>query len=121
LRFQSGQLAKNIDNRLSHALRMRAQRDLSDKPAIGRAGRPVFAQRICFTLIHARRMQAQHRLIILDGMRQASASDDFRVKVQSNSPDQKDHKDDHQYRAEAPAKVMVRRTHIETSAAEKEN
>ena len=44
-----------------------------------------------------------------------------KVKVQSNSPDQKEHNDDHQYRTEAPAIVMVRRTHIETAAAEKEN
>jgi hypothetical protein len=72
-------------------------------------------------LIHARRMQAQRRLIIHDGVRQASAFDDFRLKRQSNSPDQKDHDDDHQYRTEAPAIVVVRSTHIETAAAEKKN
>jgi hypothetical protein len=41
--------------------------------------------------------------------------------VGQSAPQQKDHNDDYQYRAESPAIIMVRSAQIETTAAEKEN
>jgi hypothetical protein len=38
-----------------------------------------------------------------------------------SAPQQKDHNDDYQYRAEPPAIIMVWSAHIETATAEKEN
>jgi hypothetical protein len=38
-----------------------------------------------------------------------------------SAPQQKDHNDDYQYRAEAPTVIMVRSAQIETTAPEKEN
>jgi hypothetical protein len=43
------------------------------------------------------------------------------VRCGESSSEQKDQNNDHQYQAKAPAVVMVWRTSIEATAAEKEN
>jgi hypothetical protein len=44
-----------------------------------------------------------------------------RRRPAASAPHQKDYDNDHQYRAEAAAKIMERRTHIEAAAAKNEN
>ena len=47
--------------------------------------------------------------------------DPYDPRVEESAPEQHDQEDDHQYQAEAPAEVMVWRTSVETTPAEKEN
>jgi hypothetical protein len=43
------------------------------------------------------------------------------LSLLASAPQQKDYNNDYQYRAEAPTKIMVRRTEIETTATKNEN